>query len=233
MLSFWHTNFYSLRFFFASLGIIKKIINIIRFYFNKLLFFLLVFLQLQAELVICLLGPQNIIKLFCDTAPDGCSTLKYTVETLGSGKRHILVGICWHAGSTKVIPPHTSFFSGLESPGGSICLGHREQEWLRSGRLHHVHHGQRVGTQGRQERGALERTLPPGEGGGGGVWGLATSLPYSEPLHSEHRSPRTGPIQRLMIFSGFKVFVVGSSTSNSPGINRICNNSLCFLRVDL
>lgn len=113
-------------------------------------------------------------------------------------------------------------------------MGHREQERLRSGRLHHVHHGQRIGTQGRQERGTLERTVPPGEGGGGSIWGLATSLRYSEPLHSVHRSPRTGLIPKLMILAASRVFfVVGGCTSNSPGINRICNNSLCYLEVDL
>lgn len=55
-----------------------------------------------------------------------------------------------------MVPPHISLPSGLQSPSGGICVGHREQERLRSGCLHHVYHGQRVRTQRRQVRGTLE-----------------------------------------------------------------------------
>lgn len=84
--------------------------------------------------------------------------------------------------------------SGLESPGGSIRVGHREQERLRSRRLHYVYNGQRVGTQGRQERRPLERAVPPGEGRGSGVWSPAAPLHHGEPIHPVHRSERAGSV---------------------------------------
>lgn len=88
--------------------------------------------------------------------------------------------------------PYLYLLLGFQSSSGSVCLGHREQKWLWFRCLYHVYNGQRIRTQGRQERGTLERTLSPGKGRGGSVWSPATSLHYSKPLHPVHCSPRAG-----------------------------------------
>lgn len=83
-------------------------------------------------------------------------------------------------------------FTGLKFSGCRVCVGYREQEWLRTGCHNHVYHGQWIRPQGGKMWRSLEWTIPLGKRGRVSVRGFASPLLSGEPVHTVYGISRTG-----------------------------------------